>query len=97
MWPDTGVGAALLSVALGQLLTCAAGGPGSPVVSPVVSPAEVAARLARELTPEATAGHTFSLLYGVLALDTGEFRFVSAGQPGPVHPDRRPAPGQCWR
>ena len=46
---------------------------------------EVAARLARELVPEATARYTFSLLYGVLALDTGEFRFVSAGHPGPVH------------
>jgi sigma-B regulation protein RsbU (phosphoserine phosphatase) len=45
----------------------------------------VAARLARELPPEATAGHTFSLLYGALALDSGEFRFVSAGHPGPVH------------
>jgi serine phosphatase RsbU (regulator of sigma subunit) len=30
-------------------------------------------------------------LYGVLALDSGEFRFVSAGHPGPVHlPDGRP-------
>ena len=48
-------------------------------------PAEVASRLARELPPEATSGHTISLLYGVLALDTGEFRFVSAGHPGPVH------------
>src|SRR5262245_39862671 len=76
-----GVAAALLSVTLSQLLSRVAGGPGSTVVTP----AEVAVRLSRELTAEATAGHTFSLLYGVLALDTGEFRFVSAGQPGPVH------------
>jgi sigma-B regulation protein RsbU (phosphoserine phosphatase) len=84
-----GVAAALLSVILSQLLTRVAGGPGAGVVPP----AEVVARLARELTPEATAGHTFSLLYGVLALDTGEFRFVSAGHPGPVHltEDRPPA------
>jgi len=82
-----GVAAALLSVTLSQRLTRVAGGPGPAVVAP----AEVAARLARELTPEATAGHTFSLLYGVLALDTGEFRFVSAGHPGPVHlADGRP-------
>jgi len=81
-----GIAAALLSVTLSQLLTRVAGGAG-----PVVAPAEVAARLARELTPEATTGHTFSLLYGVLALDTGEFRFVSAGHPGPVHlSDGRP-------
>jgi serine phosphatase RsbU (regulator of sigma subunit) len=26
-----------------------------------------------------------TLLYGILGLDTGEFRFVSAGHPGPVH------------
>jgi sigma-B regulation protein RsbU (phosphoserine phosphatase) len=76
-----GVAAALLSVNLRQLLTRVAGGHGEGVVSP----AEVADRLARELTPEAIAGRTFSLLYGVLALDTGEFRFVSAGHPGPVH------------
>jgi sigma-B regulation protein RsbU (phosphoserine phosphatase) len=76
-----GVAAALQSVILSQLLTRVAGGPGAGVVAP----AEVVARLARELTPEATAGQAFSLLYGVLAFDTGEFRFVSAGHPGPVH------------
>src|SRR5262249_43935419 len=69
------------------LLTRVAGGPGPDVVPP----AEVATLLAGELTPEATAGHTFSLLYGVLALDSGEFRFLSAGHPGPVHlTDGRP-------
>jgi phosphoserine phosphatase RsbU/P len=83
---DHGVAAALLSVALSQLLARIAGGPG-----PALPPAEVAARLARELTPEATAGHTFSLLYGVLALDSGEFQFISAGHPGPIHlTDGRP-------
>jgi sigma-B regulation protein RsbU (phosphoserine phosphatase) len=82
-----GVAAALLSVTLSQLLTRVAGG----TTPAVVPPADVVARLARELTPEATAGHTFSLLYGVFALDTGEFRFVSAGHPGPVHlTDGRP-------
>ncbi len=82
-----GVAAALLSVTLSQLLTRVAGG----TPPAVVPPAEVVARLARELTPEATAGHTFSVLYGVLALGTGEFRFVSAGHPGPVHlTDGRP-------
>jgi sigma-B regulation protein RsbU (phosphoserine phosphatase) len=75
-----GVTAALLSVTASHLLARFAGGPGA-----VVPPAEVAARLGQELTPEATAGHTLALLYGVLALDPGEFRFVSAGHPGPVH------------
>jgi sigma-B regulation protein RsbU (phosphoserine phosphatase) len=73
-----GVAAALLSVTASHLLTRVAGG------SAVVPPAEVATRLDRELTREAAAGHTFTLLYGTLARDTGEFRFVSAGHPGPV-------------
>jgi sigma-B regulation protein RsbU (phosphoserine phosphatase) len=74
-----GVAAALLSLTVSQLLARIAGGPA------VVPPAAVAARLGRELTPEATTGQTFSVLYGVLHLDSGEFRFVSAGHPGPVH------------
>jgi sigma-B regulation protein RsbU (phosphoserine phosphatase) len=76
-----GVAAAFLSVILSQLIARSAGA----AAGGVAPPAAVAARLARELTPEATAGHTFSLLYGVLALDAGEFRFVSAGHPGPVY------------
>jgi sigma-B regulation protein RsbU (phosphoserine phosphatase) len=75
-----GVAAALLSVALSQLLAHVA--EGGPVIIP---PAEVVARVGRELAPDAAGGHAFSLLYGVLALDSGEFRFVSAGHPGPVH------------
>src|SRR5262249_6522173 len=59
-----------------------------------VPPAEVAARLAQELSPEVTSGYTFSLLYGVLALDTGEFRFVSAGHPGPLHITRGQPPAK---
>src|SRR5207248_181308 len=34
---------------------------------------------------EESSGPSFTLLYGVLALDTREFRFISAGHPGPVH------------
>ncbi len=73
-----GVASALLSVTLSQLLARVAGG------REVVPPAEVVARVGRELSSEAAAGHTFSLLYGVFALDAGEVRFVSAGHPGPV-------------
>jgi sigma-B regulation protein RsbU (phosphoserine phosphatase) len=85
-----GAAAALLSVAASHLLARVAGTPGAAVTPP----AEVSARLGRELAAEATAGHTFSLLYGVLALDTGEFRFVSAGGPGPVHVPARAAPAR---
>jgi sigma-B regulation protein RsbU (phosphoserine phosphatase) len=74
-----GVAAALLSVTLSQHLAQVARGPA------VAPPAEVAARLGQVLNAEATAGCSVSLLYGVLALDSGEFRFVSAGNPGPVH------------
>jgi sigma-B regulation protein RsbU (phosphoserine phosphatase) len=74
-----GVASALLSVSLSQLVARAAtGGPA------VVSPAEVVARVSRELTAEATDGRTFSLLYGVLDADAGDFRFVAAGHPGPL-------------
>ena len=31
------------------------------------------------------AGQLVTLLYGVLDLDSGELRFVSAGHPGPSH------------
>jgi phosphoserine phosphatase RsbU/P len=74
-----GVAAALLSVTVSQLLARAAAGPAA------TPPAEVAASLSRELTSAAIVDQTLSLLYGVLALETGEFRFVSAGHPGPVH------------
>jgi sigma-B regulation protein RsbU (phosphoserine phosphatase) len=74
-----GVAAALLSVALTQLLARAAGH------DAVTPPAEVVAKAGHDLPPEAVEGHTISLLYGALALDTGEFRFVSAGHPGPAY------------
>ena len=83
-----GVAAALLSVTASHRLARLAGGSNRPVAPPP----EVASRLGVELTGEATAGHTLSLLYGVLALDTGEFRFVSAGHPGPVHVPRGSPP-----
>jgi sigma-B regulation protein RsbU (phosphoserine phosphatase) len=75
-----GVASALRSVIVSQQLARVAAGAG-----PILPPAEAVARLGRELIPETTAGHTVSLLYGLLALDTGDFRFVSAGIPGPVH------------
>jgi sigma-B regulation protein RsbU (phosphoserine phosphatase) len=75
-----GAAAALLAVTACHLLARAAGG--GPAVVP---PAEVAARLSAQLPAEATAGQTFTLLYGVLALDSGSFRYVAAGHPGPVH------------
>jgi sigma-B regulation protein RsbU (phosphoserine phosphatase) len=81
-----GVAAALLSVTLSQLLARVVSGS-----SGGVSPAKVIARFSRELPSEAS-GYTFSLLYGVLTLETGEFRFISAGHPGPIHlANKKPA------
>jgi sigma-B regulation protein RsbU (phosphoserine phosphatase) len=78
--PGQGVAAALLSVTVSQFLTRLATGNGAAVASP----SAVTARLALELDSELGTGYTFSLLYGVLALESGEFRFVSAGHPGPI-------------
>jgi sigma-B regulation protein RsbU (phosphoserine phosphatase) len=88
-----GVAAALLSLTASQVVARVSAG------TQVVSPATVVNRLSRELTPEATAGQAVALLYGMLDLDSGEFRFVSAGHPGPIHltadrpPARREVPG----
>jgi sigma-B regulation protein RsbU (phosphoserine phosphatase) len=45
----------------------------------------VVAELSKQLSGDAAAGQTLTLLYGILGLDSREFRFVSAGHPGPVH------------
>ena len=86
-----GVTSALLSVTLGRLLSppsepssiLARGG----VVTP---PAEVADRLNRLFPFDPEIEQFATLMYGVLDLNTGEFRHVSAGHPGPIH---QPAAG----
>ena len=51
----------------------------------ITPPAEVAARLNR-LFPFDTSTEQFAtMLYGILNVATGEFRYASAGHPGPVH------------
>src|SRR5207248_84420 len=51
----------------------------------VAPPAEVADRL-NQLFPYDLATEQFAtLMYGVLDVATGEFRYVSAGHPGPLH------------
>ena len=94
-----GVSAALLSVTLGRLLSPPSE-PSSILVQgrdrpgpAVTPPAEVADRL-NELFPYDPATEQFAtLIYGVLDLATGDFRFASAGHPGPVvlAPGRPPA------
>jgi len=87
-----GVAAALLSVTLSRLL--------SPPSEPasilfqkgdvgdrldITPPAEVAARLNRLFPFDSATEQFATLVYGILDTVTGEFRYVSAGHPGPVH------------
>jgi sigma-B regulation protein RsbU (phosphoserine phosphatase) len=86
-----GVASALLSVALSRLLSPASD-PSSILIRredvwdrfEITSPSEVAARLNR-LFPFDSAEQFATLVYGILNAATGEFRYVSAGHPGPVH------------
>ena len=87
-----GVAAALLSVTLSRLLSS----PSEPFsmlirdgadrdrfeISP---PAEVAARLNRLFPFDSPTEQFSTMVYGILDVATGEFRYVSAGHPGPVH------------
>ena len=87
-----GVVAALLSVTLSRLLSPPSE-PSSILILDqaephrlkITSPVQVAAHLNR-LFPFDTATNQFTtMLYGILNSTTGEFRYVSAGHPGPVH------------
>jgi sigma-B regulation protein RsbU (phosphoserine phosphatase) len=77
----TGVTAALLAVAASLQLAHSTGGAGLAVLSP----AEVVGRLHRRFAEACPAGQCTTLLYGVLDLEGGELRFVSAGHPAPIH------------
>jgi sigma-B regulation protein RsbU (phosphoserine phosphatase) len=94
-----GVSAALLSVAASHLLARLASpltGPGRCAPRPgavLAPPAQVASELSQHFS-EAALRQSFTFLYGILGLDTGEFRFISAGHPGPVHVPRDGSPVQ---
>jgi sigma-B regulation protein RsbU (phosphoserine phosphatase) len=74
-----GVAAALVAVmvnrVLGQLR----------LTGGLASPVEVAEHLNREFSWDPQTGQFFTLLYGILDLDAGDFRFINAGHPGPLH------------
>jgi sigma-B regulation protein RsbU (phosphoserine phosphatase) len=87
-----GVAAALLSVSVRHFL--------SPVATPtallrrtvprsqgvrLVSPGEVLEELNRQFPMEPSTGQFFTLVYGILDLERGELRYVSAGHPPPLH------------
>jgi sigma-B regulation protein RsbU (phosphoserine phosphatase) len=86
-----GVSAALLSVSLHHMLTYL------PVQSPVScqntesasrleisSPSEVAKQLNRRFPMDSERLQYFSMIYGILHLPSGQFRYVSAGHPAPA-------------
>ena len=87
-----GVASALLSVTLSRVLSPPpdpssilvrdGNVPDRPEITP---PAEVADRLNRLFPFDLATGQFTTMIYGVLAAVTGEFRYVSAGHPGPVH------------
>lgn len=85
-----GVPSSLLTVTVARNLSATPGG-ASVLTSvddsgsvTIASPAEVAKRLNALYPMSANANLYFTFLYGVLDVETGEFRFVSAGNPGPV-------------
>ncbi len=87
-----GVASALLSVSLSRLLS-APSEPSSILVRggdagdrpEITPPAEVAARLNRLFPFDSATEQFATLVYGVLDAASGEFLYVSAGHPGPVH------------
>ncbi len=87
-----GVASALLSVTLSRLLSRPSD-PSSILIRDrdatdrldTTPPAEVAARLNRLFPFDSATGQFTTIVYGILNGPTGEFHYVSAGHPGPVH------------
>ncbi len=86
-----GVGAALLSVTLHHLLAylppplqASPQDPRSASRLDIGSPSEVAKQLNRRFPMESENLQYFSMIYGILDLRSGQFRYVSAGHPAPL-------------
>src|SRR3954463_9028882 len=94
-----GVASALLSVTVSRLLSLPSD-PSSILIRDAdvpngietTPPGDVAAHLNRLFPFDAAITQFSTLLYGVLNSGTGEFRYVSAGHPGPVHLPRNGEP-----
>jgi phosphoserine phosphatase RsbU/P len=97
-----GVASALLSVSLSRVLSPPSdpssvlrpdpNGGGASATGGPTPPAEVAGRLNRMFPFDEATEQYFTMVYGVLDAETGDFRYVSAGHPGLVHV---PAAGGC--
>ncbi|HEX2475170.1 MAG TPA: SpoIIE family protein phosphatase [Lacipirellulaceae bacterium] len=87
-----GVASALLSVTLSRLLSPPSE-PSSILIRngddsdrfDIIPPAEVAATLNRLFPFDSATKQFATMIYGILNAASGEFRYVSAGHPGPVH------------
>jgi sigma-B regulation protein RsbU (phosphoserine phosphatase) len=87
-----GVASALLSVTLSRLLSPPSE-PSSILIRngddssryDIIPPAEVAATLNRLFPFDSATKQFATMIYGILNVATGDFRYVSAGHPGPVH------------
>ena len=87
-----GVASALLSVTLTHMLSVVpehsflfqapVSGSGSYGITP---PVEVVARLNRQFQSNPDVPQYFTMIYGILDKETGEFRYVAAGHLGPIH------------
>ncbi len=87
-----GVAAALLSVTLTHMLSevpdrsflyhAATDGTSKYFIAP---PAEVASRLNKHFLSNPGVSRFFTMVYGILDTETGEFRYVAAGHLGPIH------------
>lgn len=82
-----GVASALLSVSMSRLLS-APSDLSSILIregGDITPPAEVAARLNRLFPFDSATEQFATIICGILDVPGGEFRYVSAGHPGPVH------------
>jgi sigma-B regulation protein RsbU (phosphoserine phosphatase) len=79
-----GIKAALLAVMVSRILSQMLSS-SSPGDRRLLSPALVADHLNHVFPWDERTRQFFTLLYGVLDLDTSVFTFVSAGHPGPIH------------
>jgi sigma-B regulation protein RsbU (phosphoserine phosphatase) len=87
-----GVASALLSVTMSRLLSPPSE-PSSILIRngddsdrfDITPPAQVAATLNRLFPFDSATNQFATMIYGILNAATGDFRYVSAGHPGPVH------------
>jgi len=93
-----GVAASLLSVSISRVMSPQASSsalllkPGADGTYQVVPPAEVVGELNRRFRMEECGDRYFTIVYGVLDLESGEFRYAAAGHPAVVvlHPEQAP-------